>query len=109
MRLPLGPGSRPWHMIIRYLQIGAPAASCCPVPAARGGAGQLRESRRTIVRSDHVSNHNHENRRHQSATPKAALCARAKFRSASSYQIMELMIAAAKGARIHTFVCGQYD
>jgi hypothetical protein len=109
LRLPLGPGSRPWHVIIRYLQIGAPAVSRCPVPAARGGAGHLRESRCTIVRSGHVSNHNHENPRYQSAAPKAALCAGGRFCFASSYQIMELMIAAAKGARIYTFVRGNID
>jgi hypothetical protein len=73
-----------------------------------GGAGHLREDRRAIVRSgDYVSNHKHENPRHQSATPKAAFYARLRFRSASSYQVMELMITAAKGARINTFICGQ--
>ena len=30
-----------------------------------------------------------------------------QFRSAPSYQIMELMISAAKGARINTFICGR--
>jgi hypothetical protein len=60
------------------------------------------------VRSgDCVSNHKHENPRHQSAPPKGAFYARARFRPASSYQIMEPMIAAAKGARINTFICGQ--
>ena len=76
-----------------------------------GGARRsrhLRENPRAIVRSgDCVSNHKHENPRHQSATPKGAFYARARFRSASSYQIMELVIAAAKGARIITFICGQ--
>ena len=72
-----------------------------------GGAGHLCENRRTIVRSgDHVSNHNHENPRHQSTTPKAALLHACKV-SLRVHQIIELMIAAAKGARIHTFVCGQ--
>jgi hypothetical protein len=74
-----------------------------------GGAGHLRENRRAIVRSgDYVSNRKHEIPCHQSATPKADFCARVRFRSASSYQLMELTIAAAKGARIYTFVCGQY-
>jgi hypothetical protein len=57
--------------------------------------------------SDYVSNHKHHNPRHQSATPKAAFCASRKVRSAPSYQITEVMIAAAKGARIDTFICGQ--
>jgi hypothetical protein len=76
-----------------------------------GGAqrsGHLRENGRAIVRSgDRVSNHKHENPHHQSATPKGVIYARARFRSASSYQTMEPMIAAAKGARINTFICGQ--
>jgi hypothetical protein len=80
---------------------------CLMLPGS-GGAGHLRENRRAIVRSgDYVSNHKHENPRHQSATPKTAVYARVRLRSASSYLIMELMIAAAKGARINTFICGQ--
>jgi hypothetical protein len=75
---------------------------------ARRSGAPPREPTAIVRSGDHVSNHNHENLRHQNATPKAALRARVRFRSASSYQIMELMIAAAKGARIYTFVCGQY-
>jgi hypothetical protein len=76
-----------------------------------GGArrsGHLREKRtRHRAVSDCVSNHKHENPRYQSATPKGAFYTRARFRSTSSHQIMEPMIAAAKGARINTFICGQ--
>jgi hypothetical protein len=57
-------------------------------PGSGGGARHLRESRW----SGHVSNHNHENPPYQSATPKATLGACARFCSASSYQIMQLMI-----------------
>jgi len=40
-------------------------------------------------------------------TPKATFCVRVRFRSAASDQMIELMIAAAKGARINTFICGR--
>jgi hypothetical protein len=77
---------------------------CLMVPRS-GGAGHLRENRRAIVRSG--DNRKHEDPCHQSATPKADFCARVRFRFASSYQVMELTIAAAKRARINTSICGQ--
>jgi hypothetical protein len=40
-------------------------------------------------------------------TPKAAFCVRVRLRSAASYQMIEGIIATAKGARIQTFICGR--
>jgi hypothetical protein len=43
----------------------------------------------------------------RAVTPKAIFCVRVRFRSAASDQMIELMIAAAKGARTNTFICGR--
>jgi hypothetical protein len=51
-----------------------------------------------------TSTRNHATR---AVTPKAAFCARVRFRSAASYQTTELMIAAAKRTRINTFICNR--
>jgi hypothetical protein len=40
-------------------------------------------------------------------TPKAAFCVRVSFRSAASYQMIELTTATAKRARINNFICDQ--
>src|ERR1700723_1078411 len=43
----------------------------------------------------------------RAAMPKAAFGALVRLRSAASFQIIELMTAAAKGARINNFICGR--
>jgi hypothetical protein len=74
----------------RYSRIGAPAC------AARR-SGHLRENGRAIVRSgDYVSNHETRESTRPERHPERRPSARVRFRSASSHQITELMIVAAK-------------
>jgi hypothetical protein len=76
---------------------------------AAGGGTSLNTTHHRAVRP--CSHHNHENRATR-APPQRPPAARVQRFAVSPPRlwtgIMDLMIAAAKGARIHTFVCGQY-